>query len=231
MLRHLGAVHKTDAADLPTAQRLAADEDVPGYGHLRDHRRVLVDRLDPQAHRRLGRGEADLLAFDEDPAGIRLVDAGEDLDQGRLAGAIVADQAHDLSSLGVEVDALERMDAAIPLLQPLAADQRVGAGTNETVTRLGVLDERFGHGPALPHPPRALAHGGVQDHRDDGQRPDREADPVGVDAAHAKAVVDRADQAGADDDADPRADAAGQRRAADHRRGDRLQLQALAESR
>src|SRR3546814_6139313 len=42
------------------------------------------------------------LAIDEDVAGIAPVGAGEDLDQRRLAGAVVAEQGDDLA--GIEVD-------------------------------------------------------------------------------------------------------------------------------
>ncbi len=38
--------------------------------------------------------DVDLLAFDEDVAMVALVGAGQDLDQRRLAGAVVAQQAH-----------------------------------------------------------------------------------------------------------------------------------------
>ena len=41
----------------------------------------------------------------------RLDDAGENLDQRRLAGAVVADQADDLAVVDVQVDAAERIDA------------------------------------------------------------------------------------------------------------------------
>jgi hypothetical protein len=43
------------------------------------------------------RGEADRLAVERDVAGVGLVDAGEDLDQRRLAGAVLADERGDLS--------------------------------------------------------------------------------------------------------------------------------------
>jgi hypothetical protein len=134
-------------ADPKPGQRLAADEHVPGDRHLRDHGRVLVDGLDAAGHGLLRRPELDLLALDEDPAAVRRMGAGEHLDQGRLAGAVVADEPHDLAGLGMEVDVDERMHAAVPLLQALAADQRVGARLDEAVPGQHVLLEDLGHRP------------------------------------------------------------------------------------
>ena len=54
----------------------------------------------------------------------RLVDAGEDLDQRRLAGAVVADQRHDLAGVDVEVDVGQRRDRAEVL-----ARRRAGSGS------------------------------------------------------------------------------------------------------
>ena len=52
------------------------------------------------------------LAADEDLAAGRLDHAGEDLDQRRLAGAVVADQADHLAAVDVQIDAAKRIDAA-----------------------------------------------------------------------------------------------------------------------
>ena len=38
--------------------------------------------------------------------------AGQDLDQRRLAGAVVADQRHDLAGMDVEIDVGQRRDGA-----------------------------------------------------------------------------------------------------------------------
>ena len=78
---------------------------------------------------------------------------------------------------------------------------------------------------------RARARRRVQYHRQDGEGADREAEPVGIDPRHDQAVVDHADEQGADDEADDRADATGERRAADDGRRDRLQLETLAQGR
>ena len=55
-----------------------------------DEVELLVDRRDPEVHRGLRVVEAHLLALPGDGALVGLVDAGEDLDEGRLAGAVLA---------------------------------------------------------------------------------------------------------------------------------------------
>ena len=52
------------------------------------------------------------LAAHDDLAARRLHHAGQDLDQRRLAGAVVADEADDLALVDVEIDAAQRVDAA-----------------------------------------------------------------------------------------------------------------------
>jgi hypothetical protein len=59
------------------------------------------------------------------------VDAGEDLHQGALAGAVLADQAVDLPRPEVELDVVERGRAAEPLGDPAQPQERrdaVGGG-------------------------------------------------------------------------------------------------------
>ena len=65
----------------------------------------------PASRERAGAPAGDRLAADEDLAAGRLDHAGEDLDQRRLAGAVVADQPDDLAAVDVQADAAERVDA------------------------------------------------------------------------------------------------------------------------
>ena len=73
------------------------------------------------------RARCDRLAVDQDLALVRPVHAGEDLDQRRFAGAVVADEPERLAALDVEADALQRMDAGIPFVQ-IAALEMIGVG-------------------------------------------------------------------------------------------------------
>ena len=54
--------------------------------------------------------EGHLLSFDVALTLVRLVNACEDLDQGRLACAVLADQAQDLAGLYRELHLVKRLD-------------------------------------------------------------------------------------------------------------------------
>ena len=58
---------------------------------------------------------------------VGLVRTGEDLDQGRLAGAVLAEQAVHLAGADVEVDAVEGADARELLDDAVHLEQRSGA--------------------------------------------------------------------------------------------------------
>ena len=66
----------------------------------------------PAALASAGDGEATLLALEDHAARARLEAAGDDLDQRRLAGAVVAEQRHDLAAADRETDAAQRFDRA-----------------------------------------------------------------------------------------------------------------------
>ncbi len=90
-------VHDAEGSD--ASGQLAAQEDVLVDAQVPGQRQVLVDHLDAE---RAGVGraaEADGLAFDEDLAGARRMEAGEALHERRLAGAVVAHDAEYLAGL------------------------------------------------------------------------------------------------------------------------------------
>ena len=93
------------------ARHLVAEVDVLGDGEATDQVELLVDRRDAEVHGRLRVAEVHLLALPGDRALVGLVHPGEDLDQGRLAGAVLAEQAVHLAREDVEVDPAERDDA------------------------------------------------------------------------------------------------------------------------
>ncbi len=72
----------------------------------------------------------DGLVVEQDRARARLLGAGEDLHEGRLAGAVLTDEDVDLASEGLEVDALEGAHAAVGLRHVDGAqdDRIVGRG-------------------------------------------------------------------------------------------------------
>ena len=94
------------------ARQLAAHEEIGDHVDVRAERQVLVDGLDA---RRLGlrrRGKMPLGAVEDDAPGACRHAAGDDLDQRRFAGAVVAEQRHDLAATDVEADAAQRLDRA-----------------------------------------------------------------------------------------------------------------------
>ena len=69
------------------------------------------------------------------------VQTGDDLDQGRLAGAVVAEDAGHLAGVHGQVDAFEGADGAVGLADVFHLDQRLALVQG----RVGVLLEGVGH--------------------------------------------------------------------------------------
>src|SRR4051794_17852880 len=72
---------------------LTAEEDVVRDAQSGDQVELLVDGRDPQRHRGLRAGEGRFPPAPGDGAGVGLVRSGEHLDEGGLAGAVLAEQA------------------------------------------------------------------------------------------------------------------------------------------
>ena len=70
-----------------------------------------------EGDRQLVRRRVDDAAAQADLAGVGAMDAGEDLDQRRLAGAVLAEQRMHLAGADVEVDSVERQRAGEALGQ------------------------------------------------------------------------------------------------------------------
>ena len=83
-----------------------------GFGdrEMRDEMKFLMDEADAGLVHGLRRDRVQGAPADRDRAGIRLVDAGQDLDDGRLAGAVLADEAVDLARPDLEAGAVEGAD-------------------------------------------------------------------------------------------------------------------------
>src|SRR5215203_1355251 len=88
---------------------------------------LLVDGGDAAGDRRVRVPDRQGLAFKAHVAGRRLNQPGNTLDEGRLAGAILADQAMHLASCHREVDAVQRTHTWIVLDQPANLQQRTGS--------------------------------------------------------------------------------------------------------
>ena len=90
-----------------------------------DEVELLIDRGQAGAQRVHRGGEGDGLAGPADLAGVRAVRAGEDLDQGRLAGAVLSEQAVHFTGADIEVDPVQGADAGKRLHDARSSEQRV----------------------------------------------------------------------------------------------------------
>ena len=85
---HGATVEKTERSEV--AHRLPSQVEVAGDVHERDQLQVLVYRLDAKSMRLERRRDLHLLAGEEDLSSGRLVDPGQQLDEGRFASPVVA---------------------------------------------------------------------------------------------------------------------------------------------
>ena len=88
--------HPVEVEQRPAA-RLVREEDALRDRQVLDQVELLVDRRDAARERRRGVAHRQRLALEEDLAAGGLVDAGDALDQRRLAGAVRAEQAVHLA--------------------------------------------------------------------------------------------------------------------------------------
>ena len=120
------------------ALRVRRQSTTPGPAHLVAEHDVLRDRqvvaevdllvhgADPGGLRLRGAGERALLAVDDDRPGVDRVHAGEGLDEGGLAGAVLAHQGVHLAGEQPEVDAVQRLDPGERDGDPGHRDDRAG---------------------------------------------------------------------------------------------------------
>ena len=118
-------VEEAERTDLP--DRLHAEHEVPRDAHLRQDREVLVDGGDAAGEGVARRGEDDRLAVDEHGALVGPLEAGEDLDQRRLAGAVVAEQADHLAGTDADRHVGERHHRAEELRDGAGFDDRASS--------------------------------------------------------------------------------------------------------
>ena len=116
---------------------LPADKEIAPERLLLRQRLVLIDGLDRQIVRHANRilVRLDFAVADEDFARCRRVDAGQDLDQGRLARAVVPDEADDLVASDGDVDVAQRMHRPKILLDAREANDRgkLGCGRRHSI--------------------------------------------------------------------------------------------------
>ncbi len=84
--------------------------------------RVLIGDRDPERGRCFGRHRRHAPAFDLDLATVRLINAGYDVHQRRLASTVLAENGMDLAGIELDADVLERCYPGIELRNPGHAD-------------------------------------------------------------------------------------------------------------
>ncbi len=124
-----GFPHGAAGRRLERAAELMVDRNVLQHGQVGEQRQVLEDDLDAE---RLGLVRRQLLMghpVDRDRAAwIGRMNAGQDLDQGRFAGAVLPHQAVDLARLDRPVDGIERNRSAEALSDAGKRQERLRTG-------------------------------------------------------------------------------------------------------
>ena len=95
----------------PILGRQPLEQNVLPDAEARNEISLLMNRRDALAERVARRVELNRVAVEENTAGIRANDAGDDLDQRRFACAVFAHQGVNLTRLQIEGNPIERLDA------------------------------------------------------------------------------------------------------------------------
>ena len=96
----------------------AAEENVRRYVEIVGQGEVLIDGLDAEVLGVARVRDLHRLAFEKDRAAVPRHRAREDLDQGRLARSVVANERMRLAAVDVEINASQRLHAPIMLADP-----------------------------------------------------------------------------------------------------------------
>ena len=100
--------------EVPAGPAVHADHDVLQDREAREQGEVLERAADPERRDPVRRGVVDRAPLELERAPLRRVEPGQAVEDGRLAGAVGADQPHDLAGGHLEGDAVEGDDAAEP---------------------------------------------------------------------------------------------------------------------
>ena len=123
---------KTDVAEelarAPAAARVAPHQHVLQHGHRAKELDVLERPRDPAHDDPVRRRAQQVVAVELDRAVVRPVDPRDQVEDGRFAGAVRADQPDDLTLVRVERDVVERDDPAEPPRYVLDCKQCHGSG-------------------------------------------------------------------------------------------------------
>ena len=120
------AAHPAAVDAMAGLQRLGADEDVLGDAQVREERRLLEDDRDPGLLGLPGVVEDRLDLADQQAAAVGAVHAGDDLDERRLAGSVLADESVHLAGEELDGAVLECVDGPEALGRVLEDEHGLG---------------------------------------------------------------------------------------------------------
>ena len=106
------AFEPAETDEAAAVRPVAAEEDVLGDAERAGGRELLVDEADAEVLALAHRAERDRAAGEGDLAGRWREGAGDDVDERRLARAVLADEADDLAGRDAEVDAVQHRHVA-----------------------------------------------------------------------------------------------------------------------
>ncbi len=114
VVQDLARATANGAAAKRTRSGVRADEHVVEHGHRAEQLDVLERARDPAPHDAVRRRTQKALAGEAHAAGVGLVEPGDHVEEGGLAGAVRADQPDDLPRVDVERDVVDRDDPPEP---------------------------------------------------------------------------------------------------------------------
>ncbi len=107
-----------------TKPRVRADEHVLEDGHVLEQHDVLKRARDPESRHPIGRCSSQVFPLEHNAAAVRAVEAGDEIEERRLPGAVRPDQPDDLSLLQVERNIRESHDPTEPARDVLDRKKR-----------------------------------------------------------------------------------------------------------
>ncbi len=109
----------------PAPRQLVVEGDVLRDRQVGEQRKVLINHLEAGAHRVDRLPDRPRSPVHRDCSRVRRHHAREDLDQGRLAAAVLAGEAHDLARFDRESDLVQRVNAGERLAHAFHSEQRL----------------------------------------------------------------------------------------------------------
>ena len=148
VFEHRHALEQPDVLEGAGDARLAGDLMV---GHALEQEELAVRASSRCAAARAGRGRdvlgrGDAVARQREPSLGRLVEAGDAVEDGRLAGAVRTDQRGDVAAPDREAEGVDGDEAAEPHRQVF---DRRAAGWSASSSAVPFFDEIAGHGLSL----------------------------------------------------------------------------------